>query len=171
MTQPRWRTSVLPAYYDALLTDLAEASWPVDVRVFDDYPAEDELPYNFVVVGDTWPDIETGDSDHASSWGPFGRGRRSEQFRMSVILGATAPGGTPKQARDTAFQIYGELEHVIRGAYSLGANGEWRPGLGVTGVTEAELQRGPHLQADIEDGTVCVIYCTIEVKASLERLV
>lgn len=170
MATPRWRTSVVPAYYDALFENLHAATWPIDLTIYDDYPQEDALSYCHIVVGDTWPDIEAGDSDHTSSWGPFGQGRRNEQFRMSLVIGAMNPGWTTKQARDNAFQIYGELEHVARGAYSLGPNGEWRPGLGVTGVLSAELQRGPHLQVDIEDGSGCVIYCTIEVKATLERL-
>jgi hypothetical protein len=102
----------------------------------------------------------TSTRDTSQSWGPTSTAvkRRDETYTLIVLIYASTPGSSQKEATERAYELAGVLEQLLR------------PGnqtLGVAGVLWAEFAAGDLTEAPGTDGYEAVVEIEIRVRARL----
>lgn len=161
-------TSSIPAYIDALYAAIESALPSGDVTLVDGEPPADQATRDRIVIGDVSPDRE-------QEWWTLGNHSRREVFAVSIEITATAPGRTASTARSRAYELLGVIEHVVRGATTLDANGAPDMSLyaengGRTTVLFTSLLQPSHEMRRFNEGHGCVITTGVRVTADLQLI-
>lgn len=160
--------SAIPAYVDALYAAIESALPPSDVALIDGEPPSDQAARDRIVIGDVSPDGE-------QEWWHLGNHSRREVFAVSIEITASAPGRTAPTARARAYELLGVVEHVVRGAATLDANGApdmslYAANSGRTTVLFTSLLQPSHEMRRFNEGHGCVISTGVRVTADLQLI-